>query len=221
MIEERLRVCIPNSEEQKTKLNNFLKGFNNISSELNIVSNRKTIDDNVKKIQEYSNTTKTKLINGKKDHLDNLSKVVRETEEDLKSDYSKLNSMKSEIQNQKESFNNERAIKLTYFNKINQYRKESNEIEENQLREYSAMNHEIKLIYKELLLVLRLIKSRIINFKELSEGKESKYIGYFLNPDKYNFKLFEISLDMDKHKLLEYYWSELVSILKEKKSIDE
>lgn len=214
-IEACLLNSIPNYTETKQKLKTFLSTYSNISIELDQVSKRKIIFENIKKMRSFYISSKDKMIDTKKDHLNQIKKVISDIESDIQNDWNGLQNEKEESYYEKERFEYERNLKISIFNEINQKRKEANKFEEEMFIKYSNENKEIKKTYKEMLFLMRLCKSRILNIREFLNGKDNHLKIYLINNDKLKFKYFEIdrkevgveSNDYEKRRnLLRKYW---------------
>lgn len=214
-IESCLLNSIPNYTETKQKLKTFLSTYSNISIELDQVSKRKIIFENIKKMRSFYISSKDKMIETKKDHLNQIKKVISDIESDIQNDWNGLQNEKEESYYEKERFEYERNLKISIFNEINQKRKEANKFEEEMFIKYSNENKEIKKAYKEMLFLMRICNSRILNIREFLSGKDNHLKIYVINKDELKFKYFELDRneigvgnnDYEKRRsLLRKYW---------------
>jgi hypothetical protein len=214
-IESCLLNSIPNYTETKQKLKIFLSTYSNISIELDQVSKRKIIFENIKKMRSFYISSKDKMIETKKDHLNQIKKVISDIESDIQNDWNGLQNEKEESYYEKERFEYERNLKISIFNEINQKRKEANKFEEEMFIKYSNENKEIKKAYKEMLFLMRICNSRILNIREFLSGKDNHLKIYVINKDELKFKYFELDRneigvgnnDYEKRRsLLRKYW---------------
>lgn len=155
------------------------------------------------------------MIETKKDHLNQIKKVISDIESDIQNDWNGLQNEKEESYYEKERFEYERNLKISIFNEINQKRKEANKFEEEMFIKYSNENKEIKKAYKEMLFLMRICNSRILNIREFLSGKDNHLKIYVINKDELKFKYFELDRneigvgnnDYEKRRsLLRKYW---------------
>jgi hypothetical protein len=208
-MEKYLRSQITSYEDTDKHINGLAKTMT-LKAEAEIIDKNHTVDGNVHKLMDYCLDSKKSMIDNKSRDNKELNQLISDHEKSLKDDFGQFEQLKNKLNFQKEEFNKDRNLKLSLFNSINQSRRQSNSIQEKNLKELSATNSLVKKLYKQLVLILNLIKSRILNFEELIEleasNKTATILGYFLNPDTFDYKIFKINSDSGPHDKMREYW---------------
>ena len=188
-MEEKLRSFITKHEVSYKKVDFFSKYMSNMTSENDIIDKITILENNVNKAMDFSLNTKKTLIDQKTEHNAALEESITNSDNGLKEDFKAYEELNKKLKEDKIQFNNDRNQKLSTFNLINKKRREINKKHEEDLIKYSNNDNEVKKIYLDFLLLLRLLKCRIVNFYEIIKENTTNIVGYLLNLETMDFKL--------------------------------
>lgn len=200
------------SKINKDHYNNFIKNISNINQEIEVLGKQRMIEANLSKMIEYGFSKKEMMIEKMKGQNITFEEDLQRVDHEIQETFKVFENAKEDLSRERHLLNVERTNKLSFFNEINKERRESNAVEEKRFKSIVDLDANSKVLFKELVVLLKFIKCRIINIYELIESTANKYSGYFLNTDYFTFSLFEIDIKASSHLKMKEFWTTLKTV---------
>jgi hypothetical protein len=185
---------IVNMDDEMTYLNKLDIAENNI---FNIITHKKTIlknDNETRQRNVEASTAKIETLN--KENMDLHKKLI---ELEKQHEYLQI------------EFNKCSEMKTKYINDITNLRRNNNKEFDIKMNNISKNDKNIKALKKELLLIINILKTRIVNIDTIDQDNKIK--GYLVDIEKNTLKYLEMDRSEDDHKKAITFWAAMKDLL--------
>jgi hypothetical protein len=185
---------IVNMDDEMTYLNKLDIAENNI---FNIINHKKTIlknDNETRQRNVEASTTKIETLN--KENMDLHKKLI---ELEKQHEYLQI------------EFNKCSEMKTKYITDITNLRRNNNKEFDFKMNNISKNDKNIKALKKELLLIINILKTRIVNIDTIDQDNKIK--GYLVDIEKNTLKYLEMDRSEDGHKKAITFWAAMKDLL--------
>jgi hypothetical protein len=187
----------------------------NFEDEKKYLNKLEILDGNLTNIFQHKKNLVMRDMEMKENNLEKLSKDVEIANYKNSELRKKLTDLENQYQHLNFEFKKCSEMRQKYYNDIIKIRRDNTKEFDNKLNTVNKQDKNLKMLKKELFLLINLLKLRVVNLDTIEEDKFIK--GYILDLEKNTIKYIEVNRSQEALSDCFTYWTSMKELLCDKK----